>query len=188
MSNITFNFSLLLKLGMYIFLPVIILIFLSWIAVALYSRKIKKDNIEKYYYIMNYWMSFIAIIITIALLIITIIYAYYFTDTMKNRNLVIQSRIIYHLVFVFPVIPFSFLIYYVVSLIKTRNAYHQEKNFERFEKSQQQTEYDTSYTNDFHVSLTDVSDSIVSIPENEVQTDETNNQSEKSKQEEIEIL
>lgn len=130
MSDVTFNFGLLLKLGMYIFLPVIILIFVSRMIILLCTRKIKKTDEEKYYRIINCWTSFVAIIITIALLIVTIVYAYYFINTMKSRGLVSRNKIIYYLVLIFPVIPFSFLIYYIVGLIRMGRIPHDTNNLE----------------------------------------------------------
>lgn len=147
MSDITFNFGLLLKLGMYIFLPVVILIFLSRMIILLCTRKIKSTDEEKYYRIINCWTSFVAIIITIALLIVTIVYAYYFINTMKARGLVSRNKIIYYLVLVFPVIPFSFLIYYIVGLIRMGRVHHDNVDFE--ETPQQ------SMSEDHHFQLPD---------------------------------
>ncbi len=185
MSDITFNFGLLLKLGMYIFLPVVILIFVSRMIILLCTRKIKRTDEEKYYRIINCWTSFVAIIITIALLIVTIVYAYYFINTMKARGLVSRNKIIYYLVLVFPVIPFSFLIYYIVGLIRMGRIHHDTKDFE-----DEPTIYHSSTEEDhFQLPKTDAKDAIYSQFELPVENSIENSKDEKQESnDEIEML
>lgn len=120
MSDLTFNFNLLFKLVIYVLLPTIALVLISRVLVVLCTKKIKENDPERYYHIVNSWLSIVAILITIALFVVTIIYAFYFVSAMKEKNLVSTHQVMYYLVFAFPVVPFIFLIYYIVGLLKFR--------------------------------------------------------------------
>lgn len=134
MSNLFVDFDLLWKLAIYVFLPLVIVIFISRVVIAIATRRIKKEDEDRYYTIMNYWTSFVAVIVTLVLLVVTVIYVIYFTNAMKNRGLVESNKIIYYLVFVFPIIPFSFLIYYVIGF------FHFSEE-EKMEEIQEKEEY-----------------------------------------------
>lgn len=64
MVNVDINFDLFYKLLLYVLLPTIVMIVLSRIIVSLCTRKIKETNPNKYYFILNYWTSLVAMIIT----------------------------------------------------------------------------------------------------------------------------
>lgn len=138
MSNLLVEFNVLWKLAIYVFLPLVVIILISRVVITIATRRIKKEDEDRYYTIMNYWTSFVAIIVALVLLVVTVIYVIYFTNTMKNRGLVESNKIIYYLVFVFPIIPFSFLIYYVIGFF---HFSEEEKMEEIQEKEEYQEEY-----------------------------------------------
>ena len=82
MVNVDINFDLFYKLLLYVLLPTIVMIVLSRIIVSLCTRKIKETDPNKYYFILNYWTSLVAMIITIVLIIITYMYSKYFIGTL----------------------------------------------------------------------------------------------------------
>lgn len=189
MSNVTFNFGLLLKLGMYIFLPVVVLIFMSRMIILFCTRKIKRTDEEKYYRIINSWTSFVAIIITVALLIVTIVYAYYFIDTLKSRNLISRNRTIYYLVLAFPVIPFSFLIYYIVGLIRMREIHHDIKDSNQ--PSNDFSIENKSFYHDDYVQLPDTNSNDVELSQFELPVEDSEKSSSEDHEKnnnEIELL
>ncbi len=116
-SSIALDFDLLIKLIIYVFLPMLGIILLSRLVVALCCRKTKKENPNRYQHILSYWSSFVAISTTIVLLAITVIYTFNFTKTMTAKGLVEKYKIIYYLMLFFPIIPFGFLIYYIIELV-----------------------------------------------------------------------
>lgn len=145
MSDLTFNFDLLFKLVIYILLPTIILVLISRVIIALCTKKIKENNPERYYHITNSWLSVVAILITIVLLVVTIIYVLYFVSAMKEKGLVSTHKMMYYLVFAFPVVPFIFLVYYIVGLVKFRRLNKEEE----FSVSNQKEEDSTKTLDSF---------------------------------------
>lgn len=128
MTSIYYNFSFLFKLITYILIPVVLIVIATAIILKLYTKKIKETNRDRYNYIMNLYPSILAIIIVGILFAIVAGFAISFTNTMRVNNLVNDNKIIYYIIIITPIIPLSFLLYYIRKLILLRTNKEQKDN------------------------------------------------------------
>ena len=128
MVNVDINFDLFYKLLLYVLLPTIAMIVLSRIIVSLCTRKIKETNLNKYYFILNYWTSLVAMIITIVLIIITYMYSNYFIGTLQDKGLIEKAKSLYYMVRFSPAIPAVFFVYYLVGVFMIKKNYNKHEN------------------------------------------------------------
>lgn len=117
MNDLILNFDLMIKLGLYVFAPMLGVIILSRIIIFLCTIKTRKQNINKYYNIINYWTNLVAIFIALILLAVAVVYVVYFINTMKTKNLISDNKLLFCIVIVVPIVPFSFFLYYLINLI-----------------------------------------------------------------------
>lgn len=128
MVNVDINFDLFYKLLLYVLLPTIAMIVLSRIIVSLCTRKIKETDPNKYYFILNYWTSLVAMIITIVLIIITYMYSNYFIGTLRDKGLIEKAKPLYYVVRFSPAIPAVFFVYYLVGVFMIKKNYNKHEN------------------------------------------------------------
>lgn len=134
MVNVDINFDLFYKLLLYVLLPTIAVIIISRIIVALCTRKIKKTNPSKYYFVLNYWTSLVAMIITIVLIIITYMYSKYFIGTLQDKGLIEKAKPLYYVVRFSPAIPAAFFVYYLVGVFMIKKNYNKHENYSNNEE------------------------------------------------------
>lgn len=134
MVNVDINFDLFYKLLLYVLLPTIAMIVLSRIIVSLCTRKIKETNPNKYYFILNYWTSLVAMIITIVLIIITYMYSKYFIGTLQDKGLIEKAKPLYYVVRFSPAIPAAFFVYYLVGVFMIKKNYNKHENYSNNEE------------------------------------------------------
>lgn len=134
MVNVDINFDLFYKLLLYVLLPTIVMIVLSRIIVSLCTRKIKETDPNKYYFILNYWTSLVAMIITIVLIIITYMYSNYFIGTLQDKGLIEKAKPLYYVVRFSPAIPAAFFVYYLVGVFMIKKNYNKHENYSNNEE------------------------------------------------------
>ena len=128
MVNVDINFNLFYKLLLYVLLPTIAMIVISRIIISFSTKNIKRNNPNKYYFIVNYWASLVAIVITIVLSIIAYMYSNYFVGTLQSKGLVEKAKILYYAVRFSPAIPAVFFVYYVVEIFMIKKNYNKHEN------------------------------------------------------------
>ena len=163
MISLKYDFDFLFKLVKYVFIPVLALALIMAIVIFVYSKHVKKKDIEHYNYLVEFWTTLLAILVIGGLFAITIGFAISLTNTIKNYDLVETYKIIYYLVLATPLVPFFFLVYYIYRIVVTvsnkpdPNEY--ENNIEEVENPE---------VEDTHESIDEVEDNIdQNIPENE---------------------
>lgn len=114
---IKFDFLFLIKLIMYILIPVILIVGIGSIVTKRYSKKISKDNISFYNYTMDYLSALIAIIVVSILLIIVGYFSIHFAHIMRIKHVVTGNEVLYYIVLFTPFVPLTFLLYYIRKLI-----------------------------------------------------------------------
>ena len=119
MVSFVYDYSFLLKTIKYILLPVIAIVAIVGFSVFIYSRKSKKENIEKYNYIIDLWTTLIAIVVVSTLFAITLGFSLSLTNTIKSLDLIKGHEIIYYIVIATPILPFIFLLIYLYTFILT---------------------------------------------------------------------
>lgn len=134
MVNVDINFDLFYKLLLYVLLPTIVVIIISRMIVALCTRKIKETNPSKYYFVLNYWTSLVAMIITIVLIIITYMYSKYFIGTLQDKGLIEKAKPLYYVVRFSPAIPAAFFVYYLVGVFMIKKNYNKHENYSNNEE------------------------------------------------------
>ena len=109
----------------YVFVPVIIVVLLVGISLFVYSKKNKDHDDPHYNFVMDFWSSLIGIIITGTILAIAVGFSVAMTEKMQEYGLVEEKKMLYYLLKYFIVIPFIFVIWYIVKFLKT--IYHKPK-------------------------------------------------------------
>lgn len=117
MKVIRFDFSFFLELLKYIFLPVVIVVLVTGIAIAIYSASIKEKDIKRYNYVVSFWTCLLAVVIIGALTAITIGFSKSLTDSMIAYDLVANNQVFYNIVKFLPLFPLVFLILYIVKFV-----------------------------------------------------------------------
>ena len=117
MINFKYDFSFLLQMIKYVFLPVLMVVILTAFIIYIYSRKVKKEDIKRYNYVVEFWTTLLAILIIGALFAVTVGFALSLSDTIEMYNLVEGNEIIYYLVLGTPLIPLIFLVAYAYRFI-----------------------------------------------------------------------
>lgn len=118
MKVIRFDFSFFLELLKYIFIPVVIVVIVTGIAIAIYSSTIKEKDIKRYNYVVGFWSCLLAIVIIGALTAITIGFSKSLTDSMVAYDLVANNRMFYNIVKFLPLFPIVFLILYIGKFVR----------------------------------------------------------------------
>lgn len=160
MVTFAYDYSFLMKTIKYILLPVVATVVVVGFIVFIYSRKSKKENIEKYNYIIDLWTTLLAIFVVSALFAITLGFSLSLTSTIRQFSLIEGHEIIYYLVLLTPAIPFLFFIIYLYKLIITvanKPKKHKEKNKEQ---SIDEDVYDNKENMDCDVNYTKFNDAI----------------------------
>lgn len=119
MVTYAYDYSFLLKTLKYIFLPILAVVIIVGFIVFMYSRKTKKENIEKYNYIIDLWTTLLAITVIGALFAITLGFSLSLTKTIRIYDLIKGHEIIYYLVIATPVVPLIFLCIYLYKFVVT---------------------------------------------------------------------
>ncbi len=109
----------------YVFVPVVIVVLLVGISLFVYSKKNKDHDDPHYNFVMDFWSSLIGIIITGTILAIAVGFSVAMTEKMQEYGLVEEKKMLYYLLKYFIVIPFIFVIWYIVKFLKT--IYHKPK-------------------------------------------------------------
>lgn len=117
MVDITYDYSFLLKMIKTVFLPLLLITFVIGFIIFIYSRKVKKTNIEKYNFIVDFFTNLLAIIIVGSLFAVTLGFSFSLIDTINAYDLKKGHEVIYYLVFLAPVLPFCFLFVYLYKMI-----------------------------------------------------------------------
>lgn len=104
---------------MYVLVPVAIVIVTVGIALFIYSRVHKDHENPHYNFVMNFWSSLIGIIITGAILAMAVGFSIAMTEKMQEYGLVEEKKMLYYLLKYFIIIPFIFVVCYIVKFLKT---------------------------------------------------------------------
>lgn len=117
MVDFKYDFSFLLKMIKFVFLPVLAVVILTAFIIVIYSKKVKKKDIQKYNYLVEFWTTLLAIMVIGALLAVTIGFSISLTESIKMYNLIEGNEIIYYIVLATPLIPLLFLVIYIYRMI-----------------------------------------------------------------------
>lgn len=117
MGIVTYSVSFLLKLLLWVFVPVLIIVVIASILLRNYSKKLKAG--DKNEYKIDLYSSILAILIVGALLAIVIGFSITFTSNLKERNLVENNKILYYFILITPLIPFTGIIYYIRKIVQS---------------------------------------------------------------------
>lgn len=156
MTNVgfTYDYSFLMKTLKYVLLPVMAIVVVVGFFVFIYSRRSKKDNIEKYNYVIDLWTTLIAIVVVGALLAVTLGFSLSLTNTIKSLNLIEGHELIYYIVLITPIVPGIFLLIYIYKFILTlankpkNNEVAKEEQATVLEEVEEEKEV-VDYNNDF---------------------------------------
>ena len=107
---IKFDFLFLIKLIMYILIPVVLIVGIGSIVTKRYSKKISKNNISFYNYTMDYLSALIAIVVVSILLIIVGYFSIHFAHIMRIKHIIIGNEVLYYIILVTPIVPLTFLL------------------------------------------------------------------------------
>ena len=122
---IKFDFIFFTKLILYILVPVILVVGIGSFLTKKYSKRVSKNNISYYNYTMDYLSALIAIVVVIVLLVIVGCFSFYFAHAMRIKHVITGNEIVYYIVLFTPIVPLTFLLFYVRKLI---TAYFGRKN------------------------------------------------------------
>lgn len=117
MVNMNFDFSFMLKLVIYILLPILLVVLLGLFLINRYSKKIQGKNTDFYNYTMEYYASLLAMVIVGILLAVVSGFSISFTQTMRIKDIVVGNEGIYYILMLIPTIPLTFLLYYIRKFI-----------------------------------------------------------------------
>lgn len=117
MVDFKYDFAFLIKMIKYVFLPVLAVVIVTAFIIYIYSRKVKKQDIKRYNYLVEFWTTFLAILIIGSLFAVTVGFAISLSDAIKMYNLVEGHEPIYYLVICSPLIPLLFLVIYIYRMI-----------------------------------------------------------------------
>ena len=192
MVTFKYDFSLLFTLIKFVFLPVTTIVVLAAVIIFITSRKVKKENIKRYNYIVDFWTTLLAILIIGALFAVTIGFSLSLSASIKMYNLIKGHELIYYLVLITPIIPFIFLIGYIYRIIviminKPKKEEVKEEieeyvpepnNFNYVEDENNNEEIENSNEDEDELNLTTklaLPDDFITKEENGYNTDEINN-------------
>ena len=117
---IKFDFLFLIKLIMYILIPVVLIVGIGSIVTKRYSKKISEDNISFYNYTMDYLSALIAIVVVSILLIIVGYFSMHFAHIMRIKHIITGNEVLFT-----PIVPLTFLLYYIRKLITAYSGRHE---------------------------------------------------------------
>lgn len=117
MVDFKYDFAFLIKMIKYVFLPVLAVVILTAFIIFIYSRSVKKKDIKRYNYLVEFWTTFLAILIIGSLFAVTVGFAVSLSDAIRMYNLVEGHEVIYYLVLGCPLIPLLFLVVYIYRMI-----------------------------------------------------------------------
>lgn len=117
MVDFKYDFSFLIKMIKFIFLPVVAIVILTAFIIMIYSKKIKQKDIKRYNYLVEFWTTLLAIMVIGALLAVTIGFSISLSESIKLYNLVKGNEVIYYIVLATPLIPLLFLVIYIYRMI-----------------------------------------------------------------------
>lgn len=103
----------------YVLVPVVLVILIVGICLFLYSRKHKDHEDPHYNFVMDFWSSLIGIVITGAILAIAVGFSIAMTEKMREYGLVEEKKALYYLLKYFIILPFVFVVWYIVKFLKT---------------------------------------------------------------------
>lgn len=114
MGIITYSVSFFIKLLFWLFIPILLVVAIASFLIHKYSKKDKEQvQVKKEAY-----SALLAILVVGVLLAIVIGFSVTFTSILKSRNLIKGNEIIYYFIFITPLIPFTFLVYYIRKLVQ----------------------------------------------------------------------
>lgn len=119
MINFAYDFSFLFKIIKYVLIPVLLVVTLTSFIIMVYSKKVKKKDIERYNYLVEFWTTLLAILIVGGLFAVTLGFSISLSNTIRMYDLVKGHELIYYLVLATPILPLVFLIVYVYKIILT---------------------------------------------------------------------
>lgn len=103
----------------YVLIPVVIIVLIAGVCLFFYSKKQKDHEDPHYNFVMDFWSSLIGIIVTAAILALAIGFSVAMTEKMREYHLVEEKKMLYYLLRYFVILPFVFVIWYIVKFIKT---------------------------------------------------------------------
>lgn len=103
----------------YVLVPIVVVLIVVGVALFIYSKKVKDHDSPRYNFVMNFWSSLIGIVVTGAILAIAVGFSIAMTEKMHEYHLVEEKKMLYYLLKYFIVIPFVFVVWYVVKFLKT---------------------------------------------------------------------
>lgn len=127
---IKFDFLFLSKLILFILIPVMLIVGIGSVLTKRYSKKISKDNISFYNYTMDYLSTLIAVLVVGILLAIVGCFSFYFAYAMRIRHIITGNEVIYYIILITPIIPLTFLLYYIRKLIIAISGRKESLNYE----------------------------------------------------------
>ena len=112
-----FDYTFFVKLILFVLVPIIIIVISGSILINKYSKE--KSNNDKLIYncIMDYYSSLLAVVVVGLLFGITCIFSIHFGNTMKVNNLITGNEIIFYIIVFIPMVPLTFLVYYVKKML-----------------------------------------------------------------------
>lgn len=119
-----FNIPYLKDIFTFLGVPLIILFIVFFFSIGIYYFKTKKKD-EKYYYNMKFYSLLFAVVVCAFLLAISIAFSINFVKDMYFDNLLMQYKVLYIFISLFPVFPLVFLIMYMVLFYKS----HKQKKY-----------------------------------------------------------
>lgn len=117
MVNFKYDFTFLLKMIKFVFLPVLAVVILTAFIIMIYSKKVKEKDIKKYNYLVEFWTTLLAIMVIGALLAVTIGFSISLSRAIEMYNLVKGNEVIYYIVLATPLVPLLFLVIYIYRII-----------------------------------------------------------------------
>lgn len=117
MVNFKYDFTFLLKMIKFVFLPVLAVVILTAFIIMIYSKKVKEKDIKKYNYLVEFWTTLLAIMVIGALLAVTIGFSISLSRAIEMYNLVKGNEVIYYIVLAIPLVPLLFLVIYIYRII-----------------------------------------------------------------------
>ena len=117
MVDVKYDFSFLIKMIKFVFLPVLAIVILTAFIIMIYSKKVKQKDIQRYNYLVEFWTTLLAIMVIGALLAVTIGFSISLSESIKLYNLVEENEVIYYIVLATPLIPLLFLVIYIYRMI-----------------------------------------------------------------------
>ena len=117
MEDFKYDFSFLITMIKFVFLPVLAIVILTAFIIMIYSKKVKQKDIQRYNYLVEFWTTLLAIMVIGALLAVTIGFSISLSESIKLYNLVEGNEVIYYIVLATPLIPLLFLVIYIYRMI-----------------------------------------------------------------------